>query len=77
MEAIQTLIDSTGLVHFSLGQIIMMLVGVLLLFLAIAKGFEPLLLVPIGFGAILTNVPLAGMGEPGGVLYLFYDMGIT
>ncbi|MCF4008149.1 sodium ion-translocating decarboxylase subunit beta [Rheinheimera sp. UJ63] len=77
MEAIQTLIDSTGLVHFSPGQIIMMLVGVLLLFLAIAKGFEPLLLVPIGFGAILTNVPLAGMGEPGGVLYLFYDMGIT
>ncbi len=77
MDAIQTLINSTGLVHFSLGQIVMMLVGVGLLFLAIAKGFEPLLLVPIGFGAILTNVPLAGMGEPGGVLYLFYEMGIT
>lgn len=77
MDSIQTLIDSTGLVHFTLGQVIMMLVGVLLLFLAIAKGFEPLLLLPIGFGAILTNIPLAGMGEPGGVLYIFYEMGIA
>lgn len=77
MESLQTLIDSTGLVHFTLGQIVMMLVGVVLLFLAIAKGFEPLLLLPIGFGAILTNIPLAGMGEPGGVLYIFYEMGIA
>lgn len=77
MDAIQTLIASTGLVHFTLGQVIMMLVGVGLLYLAIARGFEPLLLLPIGFGAILTNVPLAGMGEPGGILYLFYEVGIA
>ena len=77
MEALQTLIASTGLVNFSAGQVVMMLVGLILLYLAIAKGFEPLLLVPIGFGAILTNIPLAGMGEPGGILYLFYDMGIA
>lgn len=77
MEAIQTLIASTGLVHFTPGQVVMMLVGVGLLYLAIAKGFEPLLLLPIGFGAILTNIPLAGMGEPGGILYLFYSMGIA
>jgi oxaloacetate decarboxylase beta subunit len=77
MEALQTLIASTGLVNFTPGQVVMMLVGVVLLYLAIAKGFEPLLLVPIGFGAILTNIPLAGMGEPGGILYLFYEMGIT
>ena len=77
MEALQTLIASTGLVNFTPGQIVMMLVGVILLYLAIARGFEPLLLVPIGFGAILTNIPLAGMGEPGGILYLFYEMGIT
>lgn len=77
MDAIQTLIASTGLVHFTLGQVIMMLVGVGLLYLAIARGFEPLLLLPIGFGAILTNIPLAGMGEPGGILYLFYDLGIA
>lgn len=77
MDAIQTLIASTGLVHFTLGQVVMMLVGVGLLYLAIARGFEPLLLLPIGFGAILTNIPLAGMGEPGGILYLFYEMGIA
>ena len=77
MDAIQTLIASTGLVHFTPGQVVMMLVGVGLLYLAIARGFEPLLLLPIGFGAILTNIPLAGMGEPGGILYLFYDMGIA
>ncbi|GGW73104.1 sodium ion-translocating decarboxylase subunit beta [Alishewanella tabrizica] len=77
MDAIQTLIASTGIVHFTLGQVVMMLVGVGLLYLAIARGFEPLLLLPIGFGAILTNIPLAGMGEPGGILYLFYDVGIA
>jgi sodium ion-translocating decarboxylase beta subunit len=76
MEALQTLIASTGLANFTSGQIIMMLVGFLLLYLAIVRGFEPLLLFPIGFGAVLTNIPLAGMGEPGGVLYLFYEMGI-
>ena len=77
MDAIQTLIASTGIVHFTPGQVVMMLVGVGLLYLAIARGFEPLLLLPIGFGAILTNIPLAGMGEPGGILYLFYDVGIA
>lgn len=77
MDAIQTLIASTGIVHFTPGQVVMMLVGVGLLYLAIARGFEPLLLLPIGFGAILTNIPLAGMGEPGGILYLFYEVGIA
>lgn len=77
MEALQILLASTGLVNFTPGQVVMMLVGIGLLYLAIAKGFEPLLLVPIGFGAILTNIPLAGMGEPGGILYLFYEMGIA
>ena len=76
MDAIATLIASTGLVNFTAGQIVMMLVGFLLLYLAIARGFEPLLLVPIGFGAVLTNIPLAGMGEPGGLLYMIYEVGI-
>ena len=76
MDAVTTLIASTGLMNFSLGQVIMMLVGFLLLYLAIARGFEPLLLLPIGFGAILTNIPLAGMGEPGGLLYMIYEVGI-
>src|SRR5690554_3841617 len=51
----------SGIHHLDWGQGIMLLVGLLLLFLAIRKGFEPLLLVPIGFGAILANIPGAGM----------------
>ncbi|HEX5793383.1 MAG TPA: sodium ion-translocating decarboxylase subunit beta [Rheinheimera sp.] len=76
MDAVATLIASTGLVNFTAGQVVMMLVGFLLLYLAIARGFEPLLLLPIGFGAVLTNIPLAGMGEPGGLLYMIYEAGI-
>ncbi|MBZ9610099.1 sodium ion-translocating decarboxylase subunit beta [Rheinheimera maricola] len=76
MDAVTTLIASTGLVNFTGGQIVMMLVGFTLLYLAIARGFEPLLLLPIGFGAVLTNIPLAGMGEPGGLLYMIYEVGI-
>ena len=52
---------STGLSQMSWGQMTMMGIGLLLLFLAIRKNFEPLLLVPIGFGAILANIPGAGL----------------
>lgn len=55
----------------------MMLVGGLLIFLAIKKGFEPLLLLPIGFGAILSNIPQAGISDPGGLLYYIYEVGIS
>ena len=64
------------------GQFVMILVGLLLIFLAIKKGFEPLLLLPIGFGCILTNIPMAGIadgpipGQPAGFLYYFYTVGI-
>ncbi len=64
------------------GQFVMILVGLLLIWLAIKKGFEPLLLLPIGFGAILTNIPVAGIadgpmpGQPGGFLYYFYTVGV-
>jgi oxaloacetate decarboxylase beta subunit len=54
----------------------MILIGSLLLYLGIGKGFEPLLLLPIGFGAILVNIPLAGLMEKDGVLRLFYDAGV-
>ncbi len=50
----------------------MMLVGFVLLFLAISKGFEPLLLLPIGFGAILSNIPVAEIAHEGGLLYYLY-----
>ncbi len=60
-----------------LGRLLMITVGLLLLYLGITKGFEPLLLIPIGFGAIMSNIPLAGMSEPGGILYYVYEAGIT
>jgi len=44
----------------------------LLLFLAIKKGFEPLLLLPDRLGAILSNIPVAGIAEEGGLLYYLY-----
>src|SRR5690606_8341320 len=61
MENFIRLWQDSGLYHFQSGQFIMLLVGFLLLFLAIRKGFEPLLLVPIGFGCILANIPGAGL----------------
>ena len=73
MENLKLLWESTGIYNFEGPQVIMMLVGFLLLFLAIKKGFEPLLLVPIGFGAILSNIPVAGIAEPGGILYYLYE----
>jgi oxaloacetate decarboxylase beta subunit len=72
MENLLSLWQSTGLYNFTGGQAFMMLVGFLLLFLAIKKGFEPLLLLPIGFGAILSNIPVAGIAEEGGLLYYLY-----
>ncbi len=72
MENILLLWQSTGLYNFTAGQALMMLVGFLLLFLAIKKDFEPLLLLPIGFGAILSNIPVAGIAEEGGILYYLY-----
>lgn len=53
--------QSTGINQIAAGQAVMILIGLLLLFLAIRKNFEPLLLVPIGFGGILANIPGAGL----------------
>ena len=72
MENLTSLWHSTGIYNFTAGQAFMMLVGFLLLFLAIKKGFEPLLLLPIGFGAILSNIPVAGIAEEGGILHFLY-----
>jgi len=61
-----------------LGRVLMIFVAFLLLYLAIVKKFEPLLLVPIGFGCLLANIPLAGINDgPDGVLYLVYNIGIS
>ena len=86
-QMLQNLFKSTGtsnLIHghrldwtAGLGRIIMIGVGFTLLYLGIRRKFEPLLLVPIGFGAVLSNIPLAGLSEPGGILYYIYEVGIS
>ncbi len=67
---------STGLYNFTAGQVLMMLIGCLLIYLAIRKGFEPLLLIPIGFGGILANIPVAEISGPHGILGILYNAGI-
>ncbi len=59
-----------------LGRVLMMIVGIVLLYLAIVKEFEPLLLLPIGFGAILANIPVAAISGPEGLLGMVYNVGI-
>ena len=61
MDKLVTLWEGSGLYNLELGQAVMIMVGLLLLYLAIYKKFEPLLLVPIGFGGILANIPEAGL----------------
>jgi oxaloacetate decarboxylase beta subunit len=65
-----------GITNLGPGHVIMIAIGSVLLYLGIRKGFEPLLLVPIGFGAILVNIPLAGLMAEDGFLRFFYDFGV-
>ncbi|TCS40749.1 sodium ion-translocating decarboxylase subunit beta [Reinekea marinisedimentorum] len=76
MNKFHQLIMDSGLANLELGQFIMMLVGLVLIYLAIARKFEPLLLLPIGFGTLLVNIPGAGMGDPHGLLYYISEIGI-
>lgn len=88
MEPLLNLWADSGLSQLTAGQAVMMAVGLTLLYLAIKKGFEPLLLVPIGFGTLLVNVPGAGfeaapvydalghLESPGGLMYYIYHIGI-
>jgi len=86
-EMLLNLYNSTGLASLyrgqgldwteGVGRLIMIGVGLVLLYLGIRRQFEPLLLVPIGFGAMLSNIPIAGLSEPGGLLYYVYEFGIT
>lgn len=88
LEAFISFLQSTGFCGLTFGAILMMAISCILLFLAIVKGFEPLLLVPIAFGVLLTNLPFAGMmappvmeitenvihtAEPGGLLYYLFQ----
>ncbi len=71
-----------GLTHFTLGNAVMIAVGMILVYLAVAKEYEPVLLLPIGFGCILANIPLSGMtaGEgtsaAEGMMSVLYNAGI-
>ncbi len=76
-SAFQEFWNSTGIVNFTWGQFIMIIVGLIMIYLAIAKKYEPLLLVTIGFGAILANIPVAEISGPDGFLGIFYTMGIA
>jgi len=81
METVNQLLQQSGFANLIWGNWVMFAVGGVLIYLAIAKKYEPLLLIPIGFGAILANLPLAQMGAVGdenidGIIRLIYDAGI-
>ncbi|NCC37369.1 MAG: glutaconyl-CoA decarboxylase subunit beta, partial [Chloroflexia bacterium] len=69
--------ESSGFAHLAWGNILMIIIGCIFIFLAVTRNFEPLLLVPIGFGVILGNMPFApglgqGVYEEGTVLSYIY-----
>ena len=74
-ETVQGLIESSGFVNVSGGQILMILISCVLMYLAIKKGFEPLLLLPIAFGMMLANLPVAGLSsyDEGNLIYYLYQ----
>ena len=78
-EAINELIASTGLLSITIQEIIVITLSLVLIYLAVAKNYEPYLLIPIAFGMLLANLPLAGLMNPptatenGGLLYYMYQ----
>ncbi|MCY3818243.1 MAG: sodium ion-translocating decarboxylase subunit beta [Gammaproteobacteria bacterium] len=76
MSQLMEIVQASGLYQISLGQCVMIGIGLLLLYLAIARRFEPLLLVPIGFGGILANIPGAEIATGDGILNLIYLVGV-
>lgn len=75
--ALGGLFKTTGLALITLKQATMIFVGLVLIWLAISKKFEPLLLLPIGFGGILANIPAAGITNPDGFLGIIYQAGVA
>jgi len=77
VELFQEVILRTGFLALTWGQLVMWAVGFTLIYLAIRKGFEPLLLLPIGFGILLANIPLTPLMTPGsGLIWRFYHYGL-
>ena len=77
MESLDQLINATGAANLTFGHVVMVGVCLTLIYLAIKRGFEPLLLIPIGFGGLLANVPVAGIAEPDGFLGIVYNLGVS
>ncbi len=77
LEYLSMLFKTTGFFYLTPGMIVMWVIGLTLIYLAVSKDYEPLLLLPIGFGILLVNLPLAGLMEPDeGLLWRFYHYGI-
>jgi sodium ion-translocating decarboxylase beta subunit len=71
------LILTTGVIHLTIGNLVMWVIAFLFIYLAIMKNYEPLLLVPIGFGILVVNLPLTFLMEEGeGLLWKFYHFGL-
>lgn len=81
LKALQTIWNTSGFANITWQQCLMILVALVLLYFAIVKKFEPMLLLPIAFGILLANLPLTGLmngpvegsTEPGGLLYYLYQ----
>ncbi len=71
-SSVAEFISLTGFSSLGFGDVLMLAISCLLLYLAIQKGFEPLLLVPIGFGMLLSNLPETGIFDKGGLIQYFY-----
>lgn len=77
MDSFFDLFNSSGFAHFGISQLVMYLIAGIFIFLAITKEYEPLLLIPIGFGIFIANLPLADLGSYGhGIIAIIYDGGI-
>ncbi len=76
MDQLWEIFGGIGIVHLTPGHVVMWLIAFILFYLAIKKGVEPLLLLPIGFGVFAANFPLTGLTEEGGLFYIFYHYGI-
>lgn len=71
------MLADVGIVNFNISQVIMIVICGVLIWLAIKKKFEPLLLIPIGFGGLLANIPIANLAASDGILGILYSMGIS
>jgi sodium ion-translocating decarboxylase beta subunit len=74
LDTLVEFIGNTGFLNMDYRSAIMIVVALIFLVLAIRYGFEPLLLVPIAFGMLLSNLPLSGMFDEGGLFYWFYQL---